>query len=974
MTIWNKISAFLSGARLLHFTLPILMAYIVIGTVSQKYIGLYQATQIFFSNPVIWVYDAFPFPGMPIIVAMIFFNLTFKLIFKSPFHPKKIGIMLTHIGALLLLVGGLFTALFSSEGYIALAEGESSNIVSDYHFREFVVMDKNGKVITKLDHKNMLSGQIINDEALPFTIKIEEYCVNCNITARENKTDDYQGMAMHMQLSAAPIKNNDEENMAGLTYSVYDADQKAIFVSIEDVPKYPSFTVNDKEYSFALRREQRAIPFTIELLDFEKESHPGTQMAKSYQSTVLVKDGDLQWESVISMNAPLRYKGYTFFQSSFTQTPKGEISVFAVVWNVGRSFPYISGIVMCLGLILHLFLRTPKTKAKKLALILLALGLTPLPSHAQEAPNLDTHLLGQLPILHEGRVKPIDSFARALRKELSGTENSAMPWLIDVLFDPARAQDRPTLKITNPDILTLLNLDKSPNKLYSYNQVSAGLAQKQERVIAILQVDENEWTAPQRDLIQIQRNLVTLQTLMATLTPFLPLNIILPETVEKPFTHLAAKPINFVDTITLQDDLQQTLKSIMAQKGDDIESYTNEEQALLQLSYTLSMLQETGNGKALFNAFWSEGTWRAPWSMINANLSSDIFQKWSALGKAYHQGDADQWNKAAAALHDAPLPPSIRGNALRVEYIYNQYNPFYISFLIGLGAVGALLLSLFCYGQNLPRQIVLPLLTSGLLCQVAGIAARIYILERAPVSTLYETVLFVSCVMTIYALISYVRQRKTLWLWLCACLGIFLQILGFSHNQDGDSFVMLSAVLNTNFWLTTHVLCITAGYAFCAITSLLAHYALVLMARGKDFAPQNDLFKNIHTAALISLFFAGIGTVLGGIWADQSWGRFWGWDPKENGAMLIVLWLIWSLHGRISGQLRMTGFLCALSYTSVILALSWFGVNILSVGLHAYGFTDSAAWILGAFIAIETTFIALIAFSIHQQQKQAANV
>ncbi len=146
------------------------------------------------------------------------------------------------------------------------------------------------------------------------------------------------------------------------------------------------------------------------------------------------------------------------------------------------------------------------------------------------------------------------------------------------------------------------------------------------------------------------------------------------------------------------------------------------------------------------------------------------------------------------------------------------------------------------------------------------------------------------------------------------------------------------------------------------------------MAIKKQKTPEQTLFKNIHSAALLALFFAGIGTVLGGIWADQSWGRFWGWDPKENGALLIVLWLIWVLHGRISGQLKHQGTLYGLCFLSVILALSWFGVNLLGVGLHAYGFTDSATWSLGLFTIVEIAFILVIAAIRKSQQAKECHV
>jgi cytochrome c biogenesis factor len=109
---------------------------------------------------------------------------------------------------------------------------------------------------------------------------------------------------------------------------------------------------------------------------------------------------------------------------------------------------------------------------------------------------------------------------------------------------------------------------------------------------------------------------------------------------------------------------------------------------------------------------------------------------------------------------------------------------------------------------------------------------------------------------------------------------------------------------------------------------------------------------------------------LGGIWADQSWGRFWGWDPKENGALLIVLWLIWVLHAKLSGDLNRILMLAALSFTSVIVALAWIGVNLLGVGLHSYGFTEGLFWGLGIFVAFEIILITYLSLRSNQQEKR----
>ena len=130
----------------------------------------------------------------------------------------------------------------------------------------------------------------------------------------------------------------------------------------------------------------------------------------------------------------------------------------------------------------------------------------------------------------------------------------------------------------------------------------------------------------------------------------------------------------------------------------------------------------------------------------------------------------------------------------------------------------------------------------------------------------------------------------------------------------------------------------------------------------------------MHKTAIFALLFTAVGTMLGGVWADQSWGRFWGWDPKENGALWIVLWLIWLLHGRLAGQLAPLGFAAGLALVNIVVALAWFGVNLLSVGLHSYGFTDTAAYGLLIFCIAELLIIAALctAYFVRRSRTHAA--
>jgi ABC-type transport system involved in cytochrome c biogenesis permease subunit len=256
------------------------------------------------------------------------------------------------------------------------------------------------------------------------------------------------------------------------------------------------------------------------------------------------------------------------------------------------------------------------------------------------------------------------------------------------------------------------------------------------------------------------------------------------------------------------------------------------------------------------------------------------------------------------------------------------------------------------------RRIGIIATATGALLHFLSILSRIYILERPPVGTLYESLLFVSLIAVLFGLFLEWRLRNNLGLLVATLSGSLLLFMSQSFGSD-DTMTMLIAVLNTNFWLATHVLCITTGYGFGIVTGIIAHVYLIMRCAGRNPDKTRQILRSGYGTALIALLFTSLGTILGGIWADQSWGRFWGWDPKENGALLICLWLIWSLHGRISSRLHETGFAVALAMLNIVIALSWLGVNLLATGLHSYGFTDKAAWALLCFCVAECSFAAM---------------
>ena len=242
----------------------------------------------------------------------------------------------------------------------------------------------------------------------------------------------------------------------------------------------------------------------------------------------------------------------------------------------------------------------------------------------------------------------------------------------------------------------------------------------------------------------------------------------------------------------------------------------------------------------------------------------------------------------------------------------------------------------------------------GFLIHGYGILLRMQIMGRPPVSTLYESVIFVSFIILLLAVTLEYFRADGLGIFVGSVGGSILHFVGFSYAADGDTLGMLVAVLDSNFWLATHVTTITIGYGASLAAGFIGHlYLIQNILNPSNNKKLKSIFNNLFGMTLFALFFTLFGTILGGIWADQSWGRFWGWDPKENGALLIVLWQLLMIHSRLAGIVKPPLFALGMGLNNIIVALAWFGVNLLQVGLHSYGFDDGVAKNLYIFILFE---------------------
>ncbi len=354
----KRLGQWLASAHIVFWTMPWLMILIVLGTVSQKELGLYVAVEKYLNSVIAWL-GPIPTPGGITVIAVIFVTLSVKFIFYSGWSWKKSGIHLSHLGVLLLLLGGLVTSFTTKEGFMIIPEGQRLNNFADYQKR-VVNFVEDDKIIKQIDFEEIARQQEFQTEGL--TIKIIDFCYNCEAQAPSGKYEDLQGLAANMELFSVPNEKNIEANFSGLIFEVTDASSTELlgtYIVMEDIPKNP--IIDDVE--IILTRAKTPLPFSIQLNDFEKINYPRTQKAKEFQSSLTVLDGNLSWPALISMNKPLRYKGYTFYQSSFDEINGREITVLNVVKNQGRYFPYISTFVIFLGLALHLVMRTRGRKS-----------------------------------------------------------------------------------------------------------------------------------------------------------------------------------------------------------------------------------------------------------------------------------------------------------------------------------------------------------------------------------------------------------------------------------------------------------------------------------------------------------------------------------------------------------------------------------------------------------------------------------
>ena len=552
---------------------------------------------------------------------------------------------------------------------------------------------------------------------------------------------------------------------------------------------------------------------------------------------------------------------------------------------------------------------------------LLAIGYLGFATAPPDDPANGMHLneFGKLPIVDHGRPKPIDAAARTDLTLISGKqtfydeqkhERSAVEWMLDALTAHLRqdgagtpAWEHKVYRVENLEVLNLLGLPTRPGSYrYSIEEMQPKLKAFEDALHTAQDKKEQDLELTDKKILELGDHLQIQLSLEEMNTPLL----LDPEHPDKP------RSLRDVAAAWRAD------ASARVAKGEDVD------QVLQTMPPFLMLLS------------------------------------------AYAKNDAPAFNKTLDAYHqqlEAKLPGETYKAGLEADF--NAFDPFYQCAVLYFGVLLLTSLSWVVTPYSKPLNwsaFVLAVIT--VLVHTGALIVRMYLMGRPMVfvTNLYGTAIFIGWVAAVLGLVFEALNRNGIGNFVLSVAGFITMIIAQYLAMGEDTMEMMRAVLDTNFWLATHVTTVNVGYAGTMTAGLLG--ALFILRGVFTTSLGKEAVRNfgdvIYGAVCFATLFSFTGTVLGGIWADQSWGRFWGWDPKENGALLIVVWNALVLHARWGGLIKQRGMAVLTLFGNIITIWSWWGVNMLGVGLHAYANADIALlWTVLTAVAIHLGIMAI---------------
>ena len=964
----------------------------------------------------------FPLPGGFLLGTLLVLNLV-AAHFRH-YRPgwQRIGISLTHGGLVLLLIGGFAIAHYQEESAMVIPEGESRAYTEAFRECELVVSDVTdpaSDTVTTWSQRLLESGVkpgafgAYRVERVDFLPNAAMQPVAQNPNLPPLRLEHPAGVAARAPLGLAPLRVSYDDNLpnnpvAIVTLRVGETvAQVAASLQFHEFTGPQRVTVGGRTLEVDVRRRRTDLPFAVALRKFTHDRHPGTDIPKRFASDVTLVEGGARSDFTISMNQPLRHGGLTFYQSSFGNADGKPATVLQVVRNPAAWMPYVAVLVMSIGLLAHFGIMLIRfTRGRNAAVAILALlAATPASFGASDAATRAAlaDRLGELPVQWNGRVVPVDLLAsntllqirgrrtvaldtadRVLfgksRKDwteadkalvatrrpalpeaalaalevrpvrLAGGELTATEWLAETCFRPWVARHLRVFRVDHPGAQAMLGKPDGDTKWFSWDDIIA-------HVDAVSAAAKSASERPQAARDAFDRAVLNLDaaarayaaTSLAFVPPDLPPEIAPSReylawlgSLQRAAREMAEARQKDAAAKGFDPQLQETLRQLIQRYRD------------MSAQGTVGLVPRAG---------------KAQWSKLGDALLEvtegmpldrpNVVPRYATLAESWRSGDDSEAEAAIAGLAaELRVPESGR---VAAESAFIRAQPFYW-LLIGYLAVLLAVLGHWAVGSESLRRWALRAGWTLFALHTLAIVARMLIHGYAPVTNLYGSTIFVAWGAAALGLRLERAWRDGVGLAAAGAAGFGSLILAHNLALAGeDALESVRAVLDSNFWLSTHVTIVTLGYSAMFVAGLLGTFHLVGRVASARYRPETA--DRVTRAAYGVLGFATvasfIGTMLGGIWADQSWGRFWGWDPKENGALLIVLWCAVALHARWGKLVDREGLMQLLVFGNIVTAWSWFGTNLLGVGLHSYGFTESGFVWLGAYVVSQLAVLSL---------------
>ncbi len=778
----------------------------------------------------------------------------------------------------------------------------------------------------------------------------------------------------------------------------------------------------DDEHQLFIRFRRAYQPYTVTLENVSKDDYLGSDTPRNYSSDIILRDPKLGVDEKvhIKMNDPLRYAGVTFYQSGYSKVMQGgkptEATTLAVVYNRGWMIPYVACMIVATGMLAHFLIALGRFLARDIMpdVPVLATPVAPTlfastkgkqkpkqreqelpaiaPTRQRDWPTIilcasvavmffafigsitrtkkpaadqfDLVSFGELPMAHRGRVKPLDTYARNTLRTLSmreqikdkdGNTISATRWFLDTVTGADAALEYKIFRIEDFEILKLFGIKREKGNLYSAVQLRDNIGEFQKQSEAARKIKVDDRTPYQVNLLQLDQRL---QAYMVMIRSFTPPNLPpfpSPELVRTDRQEAVRQFQNFQLAVSEQTELLKEMQPPLAialtpsKDLDDKGRWTNYPEAFI-------------------NSFFE--------SQLTGKEPDAAVLQFETMLDSYRSGDVSKFNAALlqykGGLSSKP-PVDYKPAQTSFEAYFNQVSPFFYGWLVYL-VVFVIALAAILFQSRALNSAAFTLLVLMFVLHTVSLLARIYISGRPPVTNLYSSAIFIGWGAVMFGIAIEMIYKIGVGNLVAAIMGYSTLQIAYQLAAGGDTIEVLQAVLDTQFWLATHVVCITLGYVATFVAGVIGViyvvFGLATPVLQKD--TRKDLGRMMYGVTCFAIFFSFVGTVLGGLWADDSWGRFWGWDPKENGALMIVLWNAVVLHARWDKMIADRGLAVVSILGNVVTAWSWFGVNELGVGLHSYGFTDGTMFRLVLFAISQFVLAALGCLPMHLWYSVAA--